>query len=130
MKKKILVSVALVLVMILGLVSCALAANTVTRRGLFIEIVPDGTSNWDSSVSYPDGLVIEYIAFSPSAATDVLYLREGVVGGPGMTPVVRANTNLDPSIIYTGGGLVHPFLKYQDCTFTTPASVKILIKIR
>ena len=131
MKKKTLVTVALALVIVLGLVSFSQAANTVTRRGLFIEIVPDGTTAWDSSVSYPDGLVIEYIAFSPSNAADVLYLREGVVNGPGMTPVVRANTNLDPSIIYTGGGLVHPYLKATgDCTFTTPANVRILIKIR
>ena len=129
MKNKVLFSV-LALVMVLGLVSFAQAANTVTRNNLFIEIVPDGTTDWDSSVAYPGGLVLEYIAFSPSAATDILKIREGAVGGPGMTPVVRANSNLDASIIYTGGGLVHPYLKAADCTFTTPASVRILFKIR
>jgi hypothetical protein len=110
--------------------AAGLAANDVTRRGLFIEIIPDGTTDWDSLTDYPGGMVLEYVAFSPSAATDVFKLRESAATGPAMTPIVRGNTNLDASIMYPGGGLVHPYLKATDCTFGTAANVRIVLKIR
>ena len=108
--------------------SVAVAANTVTRSGPFIEIVPDGTTDWDSQVTYPSGLSLVSIAFYPSAANDVIKIREGSATGPAM--INGKDTTGGGLIVYLEGGMVHPYLKASDCTFGTAANARILMKFR
>ena len=115
---------------IVGLmVSVSLAATTATIKGPFIELTLDST-DWDSKVSLPGGVEIDWITVSPSAATDVIQLREGSATGVFITPKLVFSSNLDPLVLYFGEGTVHPYLKFADCTLGTQANVRITIKMR
>jgi hypothetical protein len=108
--------------------SVAMAANTVTRSGLFIEIIPDGSTDWDSQVDLPGGVSLVSVAFYPSAANDVIKLREKSASGPAI--MNAKDTGGGGLIQYFDGGVVYPYLKAADCTFGTPANVRIILKIR
>lgn len=92
--------------------------NTVN---LFTQVVPDGTHDWDSKVSFPNGMKVYYILFYPSAANDVICIKEGSDTGPIIFQCKAVNgVGL---WIKLPANLIHPYLDQSACTFSTPANV-------
>jgi len=56
-------------------------ALTVKTGSHTISVLFDGATAWDSTTSYPDGLVIESFEFKPTATDDIIIVREGVATG-------------------------------------------------
>lgn len=108
--------------------SFAMADNIVNVDGLIIEIVPDGATDWDSRDLFPGGIVMDYVIFYPSAANDIIKLRERSATGPG---IIKGKDILGGGLIISPqGGVLHPYLKATDCTINTPANASIIIKMR
>jgi hypothetical protein len=104
-------------------VSVAMAVNTTVRKGGTINITPDGSTNWDSVVdaNASQGLTLLSIVFVPSASTDILVVKDGSTGPvifPALTDIIGMS--------YSGLSC-RPYIKATDCTFSTPANVKILM---
>lgn len=119
---------ALAILLVCLWAAVVMAANTVTVSGLIIEIVPDGVTDWDSKGLFPGGMVVDYLIFYPSAANDIIKLREGLATGPA---IIKAKDIPGGGLILSPqGGVLHPYLKGSDCTLNTPANASIIIKMR
>ena len=96
---------------------------TVNTSGLFTQITPDGSSDWDSASAFPDGMRVKSVLFYPSAANDVICIREGGATGP----VIFQAKDVEGRglLLDFQGNLIHPYLDQSGCTFDTPANVVI-----
>ena len=122
---------ALLLLILLttALVLPAAAANEETRDGNVINVVLDGSTDWDSTVNNPKGLPIFAIAFEPSAANDKLVVRQnGAHGNKIFSGLDAANSGL--SRLYPGTVLFKPYIKASDCTLGTPANATVMIILK
>ena len=93
------------------------------ESGSFITIVPDGSSDWDSQVNYPNGLRVRSILFYPSAPDDIICLKDGSDAGP--TILKAKDVEGRGIVLRLSGNNVFPFLDFSECTFGTPADVRI-----
>lgn len=98
-------------------------ANTkVLTRGA-IQIVPDGTTAYDSETDFPYGVELKAINFVPSDPADVLVLLDGEDG-----PVIANLTGTD-GYMPMGDLLCKPYLDQSLCTFDTAADVTINLSV-
>ena len=121
----------IILLVVLGLVASAGvagAANTVTKTGNIIEITPDGSTDWNSVTTYPQGLHIYAITLCSSAANDKISLRNGSATGAHVFPFL-ADVTGGGLVMYYGDATLKPFLKASECTFGTPANARIIIQL-
>ena len=88
-----------------------------------------GTTPWDSRVNHPQGLSIYKILFSPSAAGDILVIRDnGPLGNkiyPGKS-TLGDGLNLD----YPDEIILKPYILPADCTLGTPANAWVTLFIK
>ena len=106
---------------------CALpawAANTINASMAVVEIIPDGSTDWDSATLFPSGMILQYIAFYPSAAGDIIQVRDGSATGPAFFKFKDLGGG--GTLIYYGNSIVKPYFKASDCTFGTAANARII----
>ena len=98
----------------------AVTENTLNN---FTQITPDGSLDWDSQVSFPKGMRVFYILFYPSAANDIICIKEGSDTGP----IIFQAKDVDGRglLINLRGNLTYPYLDQSACTFGTAANVVI-----
>jgi len=89
----------------------------------FITIIPDGSSDWDSQVSFPNGLRVWSVLFYPSAKDDIICLKDRNDTGP--TILKAKDVDGRGILLRLPGNNVFPFLDFSECTFGTPADVRI-----
>lgn len=98
-------------------------AITVNSSNFFTEITPDGTNDWDSTQEFPKGMRVWYILFYPSAANDVICLREGGKTGPRFFKAKDVDGR--GLALFLPGNIIHPYLDQSECSFNTASSVTI-----
>lgn len=117
-------SLFLAFLMVVLAVSWAMAANTIKQYGNIVDIIPDGSTAWDSKTLFPNGMAIKSIAFYPSAANDILTVREHEATGP--TLFQAKDVSGGGLIEYYDGQILHPYiLQTGECTFGTAANARI-----
>jgi len=98
---------------------------TVNTSGLFTQITPDGSSDWDSTTvpAFANGMRVKSILFYPSAANDVICIKEGSATGP----VIFKAKDVEGRglLIDFQGNLISPYLDQSECTFDTAANVVV-----
>lgn len=120
------------------LIGCMLAmpswaANTVTinKKLGIINIVPDGSTDFDLVATYPDlpdGVRLREISYLPSAGTDVLRFKSATDAGVDIMPPLKSITGATQRYIFDDSVMYKPYLDASACTFGTAASVIIIIK--
>ena len=90
-----------------------------------MSVIPDDTLDMDTTDKMAGGMLLKSIQFYPSAANDVLVVRDGSDSGAEMMHVKDV----------VGGGLVKyfdtyckPYIKDADCTWGTAANVRIIFE--
>ena len=103
-------------------------ANTVTVGANLVSVVPDGSTAFDLATIYPfkDGINLRAIIFQPSAANDVLQVRDKNASGATIWPGNK-DVSGGGQVIYYDGKSYRPYIvQTAECTFGTPANVKIV----
>lgn len=99
-------------------------AITYASENGFTQVIFDSGSDWDSKVDFPQGLRVFRIYFFPSAANDVIGIREGSATGP----LIKAKDVDGRGIMFEYvGNIIHPYIKRTDCTFSNYANVVLTI---
>lgn len=107
------------------------ATITETNGTNILTLTLDGTTNWDSATNFSD-LTVQAIMFVPSAASDVLVVRENSATGPEVMSVTVTAAS-DTRIVYFprdhwGKPLeIHLFIKATDLTLGTAANARVII---
>lgn len=134
MKIKVLAALILVLFMVGG----AYAANTVNAGQGRLTITLDSDFDWSAATitagrnvgmkvddAYPEGIALMTIMFVPSAAADVMVVRDGGLTGPEMfqeTSVAGGS-----SVMYFDGGKFYkPYVEYDNLTLGTAANARLI----
>lgn len=104
-------------------------ANTEVWGKRFVQAVLDGTSDWrcgdpTNSGSGERPIRPKGLFFFPSAANDVLIVREGSITGPIMAKLIALAAE-QQGIYFNGDEAVVPVIDYSECTLNTPASAVI-----
>ncbi len=99
-------------------------ANTVTHGSGVINIVPDGTTDFDIRDYFSAGLRLLGTFFVVSNTADVLKVRSKTTTGPFIIPSAGVGTE---AARFDEGLDCFPYIKAADCTFTTPASCLIIL---
>ena len=100
-------------------------ALEIVKGGDFLEITPDGVTNYDSQTAFPVGLYLQSIELVPSADTDILKVREAGAAGPIICRIKGSDTDRKK---FFNRALARPFIKGTDLTLTTPANARVIIQ--
>lgn len=121
-------------VILLLLTAPGAAANTVTQGRDFIQVVPDGSTNFNLGDYWANGCYLISIEFSPSAANDILVVRDSSATGVVLTKMTDVLGGGMVKYFYgpqenpvTQGRISQPFINAADCTFGTAANATIII---
>jgi len=102
---------------------------SIVKGGDFVEITPDGETNYDSQTNpqaaFPVGMFLTSIEFVPSADADILKVREGSATGPIICRIKGSDTDRKK---YFNNALARPFIKAADLTLSTPDSARVIIQ--
>ncbi len=101
-------------------------ALTVEKGGGFIQIIPDGATDYDVQTDYPVGVFLQAIEFVPSADGDVLKVREGSATGP---IICRIKGTDEQKKKYFPNLLSKPFIKAKDLALSDAASALIILQV-
>jgi len=105
-------------------------ASVETVSGGIITITfTDSGANYDSTVHFPGGLKVKSIKFYPSAANDILAIRNGTSTAPIITKMKDTTGGGSVDMSFGEGVWMKPFLLLTDCTFNTPGNVVVMIVI-
>jgi hypothetical protein len=96
---------------------------TVNTLNLFTQITPDGSSDWDSKSLFPLGMRVWGILFYPSAAQDIICIKESNEAGPIIFKAVDVEGR--GLFINFPGNIIFPYLDQSECTFDTASNVVI-----
>jgi hypothetical protein len=105
-------------------------ANTTTLTGSTVTITLDGSTNWvwSSELPFPDGVRLKWILFHPSAANDVLVIREASTSGAEIFRV-KCSADTDDRVLYYKGAFLRPVIKAADCTLGTAANARVTMEL-
>ena len=107
--------------------------NTVTETpsaGAITLTYAGNGADWDSRTNFPGGLKVKSIKFWPSAATDILTVRNGSATGPIIGHVEDLSGTGVEDIGFGGAGeWCFPYIKISDQTFGTPANASVILII-
>jgi len=88
-----------------------------------------GGADWDSKTHFPGGLKVKAIKFFPSAANDVLKVRDGSASGS-FIAIMKDALNAGSCDMSFGEGIwCCPYIVIGDQTFNTKTSIVIMIMI-
>jgi len=105
-------------------------ANTITYAPGKIHIVPDGATAYDSSTVFLHGLRLTGILFHPSAANDVLEVRNGSATGTVISKMISTTGGTLKEAI-TSGMTYKPYIKVPaggENVWGVAASVRIVFE--
>lgn len=107
-------------------------ANTTKMYGNIIEVTVDSDWVWKTvMVNMTNGTTLYSITFIPSAATDILAIKNGSDTGPLMFPKVAYNTaTFTGQHFYAPNKSYLPVIDYGDCTFSNAANARIIFQLR
>ncbi len=100
-------------------------ALDIVRGGDFVEIAPDGVTNYDSQEAFPVGMYLKSIELVPSADGDILKVREAGPAGPIICRIKGSDGNRKK---YFHRSLVRPYIKATDLTLTTPGNARVILQ--
>ena len=109
-------------------------ANT-TKNGNFVQVTyTDSGADWDYSTNgeFKDGMWVKSITFHPSAQNDRLIINEGGLNGASIMDVTCTSATPQDKVKYFQGEFgtyMKPYIDLSDCTFDTPADVKIIFEL-
>ena len=98
-------------------------ANTVTYAPGIINIVPDGTTDYDSSTFFPGGLKLVGVKFYTTTAADIFALSDGAAAGAIISKFTGTGKDVIPE-----GRWCFPYFDASDCTFANAANVMIILE--
>lgn len=104
-------------------------SNTTTRTGKFIEIIPDGSTDWIGLTELGDLIKISSIQFNPTTIGDVLIIRAGGIDNAAIFNAYANVANQALTRDYTPGKWCNPVIDASDCTFGTATDCRILIEV-
>lgn len=110
-------------------------ANTTAVDGRVITITPDANTDWNLATDMPGfvntGLQLKSIMFTPSAANDVIVIRNVDVTGAELLRATCSGTTDVKFRPFAGdrGQRCYPYIDKTDCTLGTPANVRITLEI-
>lgn len=97
-----------------------MAITYVQEKG-FRQVIFDASSNWDSLIDLPQGIRAWYILFFPSAANDIICIRQGSATGP---IILKAkDTEGKGLLLNLPGNVINPYIVRSECTFGTYGNV-------
>ena len=102
--------------------------ETVGKSSITLTFTGAGAA-WDSQTHFPGGLKVTGIKFFPSAANDILAIRDGSATGPIMAKMKDTTGGGSADISFDGGLWCCPYLLISDCTFNTIANATVIIMI-
>lgn len=105
-------------------------ANTITYAPGKIHVVPDGSTIYDSTSEFPNGLRLTGIIFYPSAVGDILEVRNGSATGTVISKLNSAGGGVLKEYIINGQ-TYKPYVKVPaagENVWTTPASIRIIFE--
>ena len=108
-------------------------ANTTTMSESFIQVT-GLDADWVASTDTPYSQVkLKSIMFEPSAAGDIMVIKEGSATGPRLFYASCASGNDQKIRYYAGidgqGQWCNPFIDISDCTVSTAANASVSIEI-
>ena len=98
-------------------------SNTVTYAPGIINIVPDGTTDYDTKDFFPGGLKLIGVKFYTTTTTDIFSLSDGSAGGAIISQFTGTGKDVIPM-----GRWCFPYFDASDCTFASAAAVKIILE--
>lgn len=105
-------------------------ANTITYANGKIHIVPDGSTVYDITSVFSNGVRLTGITFYPSAVNDVLEVRDGSATGTVICKLISVAGGVIKE--YINSGMTYkPYIKVPaagENVWTTPASVRIIFE--
>lgn len=104
------------------------SVEVIAPSGINITFTGAG-GDWDSKTSFPGGLKVKSIKFFPSAANDILVVRDGSVTGPIMAKMKDTTGGGSADVGFGDGVWMYPYIKYADCTFNTGTSVIVMFNL-
>lgn len=104
-------------------------ANTEVWGKRFLQVTLDASGDWRCGDPTNTGsgerpIRPKSLIFFPSAANDVLIVREGSITGPIMAKLIALAAE-QQGLYFNGDESVVPVIDYSECTFSTPASAVI-----
>ena len=105
-------------------------ANTITYAPGKIHIVFDGATAYDLTTAFPDGLRITGILFYPSAANDILEVRNGSATGTVISKLISTSGGTVKEY-FTNGQTYKPYIKVPaggENVWTTPANIRVVFE--
>lgn len=115
-------------------------ANTVEHGNGFLRLILDSDFVFSTATitagkntgmivgdCYPVGLALTGVKFEPSAANDVLKVRDGALTGP-IRVNMTAITGDALKDTFLGNKLVKPYVEYDDLTLNTAANATIWLE--
>lgn len=105
-------------------------ANTTLHGNGIVQITGlDADWRWDDDGGFDSiqGLKVQSIQFNPSAANDVMIVRDG---GIDAAPLLDSNPTGTAPVEQTfenGGKWCKPVIDISDCTFSNAANAKVII---
>ena len=95
-------------------------SNTVTHSPGLISVVPDGTTDFDSTTLFPNGLRVKAVHFQGSVGADYIKVRNRLITGAFIIPNMVSEEKVDLDCLDC-----FPYIKAAECQFTTAASCLI-----
>jgi len=105
-------------------------ANIIEYGRRTITITPDGVTDFDlaNETGFVNGIRLSAVNFYPSAANDVLAIRDKLVTGPMIYKVKDVVGGGVSQPIQGPSMKTKPYIKAADQTFGTAASVRIILE--
>ena len=107
-------------------------ADTVTETlsaGMITLTYAGAGANWISKTTFPGGLKVKSIKFYPSAANDILVVRNTSISGPIMAKVKDTTGGGSADVSFGEGVWAFPHVVIADQTWNTVANAIVMIVI-
>ena len=121
--RKIKIALLMVAILLMAITPVWSAWTESWTGGGVVELTPDAAGDYESTVTYPNGLKIWAIVFHPSTANDVLVVRLNSLTGPKLVPMTSILG--DEKILYLPPKTIKIFIERDDCTFITYGNVRV-----
>lgn len=103
-------------------------ANTTNFKGSTIEIT-GLDADWDSATDLGiENLKLNSITFDPSAAGDIMVIRNGSSTGPACF-YASCDSTYSQKIKYFHGEWVHPVINISECTLSSPSDARVILEV-
>ena len=108
--------------------------NTTIKKGHFVEVTPDGTTDWTLATEISEwsgtGMKVRAISFRAEAAGSYIEVREqGIDNALIWRSTVSTAANQVFRVDFGEGVWMNPFIDATDCNYSTAADTTISFEI-